>query len=272
MGDDAEPSQILEHVFLGSRAHARDKEQLQRLRITHILNVTPPKKMDPVAGVPNFFEKDKAFTYRRCPIFDNKAEDISGMLEGCIAFIDQAKYYGIFLCWWGLCYKMELLTMAKYGVWILVHCNKGVSRSSSMVVAYLMKLRSMSFEQALAFVVERRAIANPNESFRRQLEEYERRLKRTVPKDKGARAVRGPAGPQLPPTPASDGNDEAAAASIGPQLPPHLMRARKVESEPASDDSNGDSVTLQKEEEEKVVIGPSFPPNLKRHRVDADGD
>lgn len=37
-----------------------------------------PKKMDPVAGVPNFFEKDKLFTYRRCPIFDNKAEDISG--------------------------------------------------------------------------------------------------------------------------------------------------------------------------------------------------
>lgn len=32
--------------------------------------------------------------YRRCPIFDNKAEDISGVLEGCVAFIDQAKYYG----------------------------------------------------------------------------------------------------------------------------------------------------------------------------------
>ncbi|KUF97499.1 hypothetical protein AM588_10009554 [Phytophthora nicotianae] len=93
--DDAEPSQILEHVFLGSRTHARDKELLQRLRITHILNVTPPKKMDPVAGVPNFFEKDKVFTYRRCSIFDNKAEDISGVLEGCIAFMDQAKYYGI---------------------------------------------------------------------------------------------------------------------------------------------------------------------------------
>lgn len=92
--DDAEPSQILEHVFLGSRAHARDKELLQRLGITHILNVTPPKKTDPVAGVPNFFEKEKLFTYRRCPIFDNKAEDISSVLEGCIAFIDQAKYYG----------------------------------------------------------------------------------------------------------------------------------------------------------------------------------
>jgi hypothetical protein len=37
--NDAEPSQILEHVFLGSRTHARDMELLQRLRITHILNV-----------------------------------------------------------------------------------------------------------------------------------------------------------------------------------------------------------------------------------------
>ena len=50
--------------------------------------------MDPVAGVPNFFEKDKLLTYRRCALFDNKAEDISGVVEGCIAFIEQAKYYG----------------------------------------------------------------------------------------------------------------------------------------------------------------------------------
>ncbi|KAG7391722.1 hypothetical protein PHYPSEUDO_003797 [Phytophthora pseudosyringae] len=249
--DDAEPSQILEHVFLGSRTHARDKELLQRLRITHILNVTPPKKTDPVAGVPNFFEKDATFTYRRCPIFDNKAEDISAMLEGCIAFIDQAKYYGR----------------------ILVHCNKGVSRSSSMVVAYLMKLRAMSFEQALAFAVERRPMANPNESFRRQLQEYGRRLQRSAPKDKGARAARGPAGPQLPPSAA-----EERAASIGPQLPPHLMRARKVEeAAPASDDDNDDTEERSedaaqgdKKDLEEVAIGPSLPLHLKRPRVQAD--
>ncbi|ETK86960.1 hypothetical protein L915_08481 [Phytophthora nicotianae] len=241
--DDAEPSQILEHVFLGSRTHARDKELLQRLRITHILNVTPPKKMDPVAGVPNFFEKDKVFTYRRCSIFDNKAEDISGVLEGCIAFMDQAKYYGR----------------------ILVHCNKGVSRSSSMVVAYLMKLRSMSFEQALAFVTERRPIANPNESFRRQLQEYERRLQRSAPKDKGARVARGPAGPQLPPaaaTKANDDNDERTA-SIGPQLPPHLKRNVEADDDNAKDQTEDD-------DKEEVVIGPSLPPHLKRPRQDSN--
>ncbi|KAL3656330.1 hypothetical protein V7S43_018822 [Phytophthora oleae] len=222
--DDAEPSQILEHVFLGSRTHARDKELLQRLRITHILNVTPPKKMDPVAGVPNFFEKDKLFTYRRCPIFDNKAEDISGVLEGCIAFMDQAKYYGR----------------------ILVHCNKGVSRSSSMVVAYLMKLRSMSFEQALDFVVDRRPVANPNESFLHQLQEYGRRLQRSAAKDKSVRTARGPTGPQRPPA------KEDRATSIGPQLPPHLQ------------------ATKEPKEKEETTIGPSLPPHLKRQRIPSE--
>ena len=37
--DDDVPSQILEHAFLGSRKHARNKELLVRLSITHILNV-----------------------------------------------------------------------------------------------------------------------------------------------------------------------------------------------------------------------------------------
>ncbi|OWZ11767.1 hypothetical protein PHMEG_00015166 [Phytophthora megakarya] len=240
MTQDAEPSQILEHVFLGSRTHARDKELLQRLRITHILNVTPPKTTDPVAGVPNFFEKDKLFTYRRCPIFDNKAEDITGVLEGCIAFVDQAKYYGR----------------------ILVHCNKGVSRSSSVVVAYLMKTRSMTFEQALAHVVERRSMANPNESFRRQLQEFGRRLERRVTKEKSARV----AGPQLP-SATEDNGETDGAASIGPQLPPHLLRARQAETEP----TNGDDGEQQNEiEEEKVAIGPSLPPHLKRQRVESN--
>ncbi|RLN46693.1 hypothetical protein BBJ29_001411 [Phytophthora kernoviae] len=259
--DDAEPSQILDHVFLGSRTHARDKELLQRLRITHILNVTPPKKTDPVAGVPNFFEKEKAFIYRRCPIFDNKAEDISSVLEGCIAFIDQAKYYGR----------------------ILVHCNKGVSRSTSMTVAYLMKLKSMSFEQALAFVAERRSIANPNEIFRQQLQDYGRRLQRAVPKEKNARAARGPVGPSLPPAPVAaeeSNNGEEEAASIGPQLPPHLVKARNLAAS-ASDTADQDNTPRQKDdveqegkenEKKEAVIGPSLPPHLKRQRVESDED
>lgn len=39
MESDAEPTLILAHLFLGSKVHARDRELLQRLKITHILNV-----------------------------------------------------------------------------------------------------------------------------------------------------------------------------------------------------------------------------------------
>ncbi|CAK4769937.1 unnamed protein product [Aphanomyces euteiches] len=59
---DTAPSQILDYLFLGGRHHAKNRDHLKALGITHILNVTPPRKVDPVAGVPNFFEKDPTFT------------------------------------------------------------------------------------------------------------------------------------------------------------------------------------------------------------------
>jgi len=52
---------------------------------------------------------------------------------------------------------------------VLVHCFAGVSRSVSIVVAYLMCKYNMTFDQALAFVRKMRPIANPNYSFQQQL-------------------------------------------------------------------------------------------------------
>lgn len=141
-----------------------------------------------------------------------------------------------------------------------------------MVVVYLMKLRSMSFEQALAFVVERRPMANPNESFRQQLQEYGRRLQRSAPKEKSARAVRGPVGPQLPPAAAAEGNSggEEHAADIRPQLPPHLIPAREADRGDDMAEKTEVAVQGDKDKGGKIVIGPSLPPNLKRQRVEAN--
>lgn len=51
-----------------------------------------------------------------------------------------------------------LLDVARTTGRILVHCNKGVSRSPSVVVAYLMKTKELSFPDALQFVQEKRPI------------------------------------------------------------------------------------------------------------------
>ena len=55
-------SLIMDNLFLGSKSDAKNFEFLVSSGITHILNVTPTRVADPVAGVPNYFEKDGRFT------------------------------------------------------------------------------------------------------------------------------------------------------------------------------------------------------------------
>jgi protein-tyrosine phosphatase len=57
---------------------------------------------------------------------------------------------------------------------VLVHCNAGVSRSVTVVVAYLMKTKNMSLKQALDLVKTKRPTMCPNEGFQTQLQTYEK--------------------------------------------------------------------------------------------------
>lgn len=59
---------------------------------------------------------------------------------------------------------------------VLVHCNAGVSRSAAVIVAFLMMNRGIRYDDAMALVRAARPIACPNEGFRRQLKDLERRL------------------------------------------------------------------------------------------------
>lgn len=53
----------------------------------------------------------------------------------------------------------------KSGQKVLLHCSAGKSRSVSVMIAYLMIIKQMTFDGALALVQERRPIACPNEAF-----------------------------------------------------------------------------------------------------------
>ncbi|KAJ0012209.1 hypothetical protein NQD34_013184, partial [Periophthalmus magnuspinnatus] len=58
----------------------------------------------------------------------------------------------------------------------LVHCAAGMSRSPALVMAYLMRFRGVSLQQAHALVRERRPHIRLNRGFWQQLLTYERRL------------------------------------------------------------------------------------------------
>lgn len=55
---------------------------------------------------------------------------------------------------------------------VLVHCYAGVSRSASIVIAYVMKELNLDFDTAYQLVHRARPVVSPNEGFEKQLRFY----------------------------------------------------------------------------------------------------
>ncbi|XP_058509193.1 dual specificity protein phosphatase 19-like [Solea solea] len=55
---------------------------------------------------------------------------------------------------------------------VLVHCNTGVSRAPSVVIAYLMSRDGRSFDDALSLVRSARPASSPNPGFLDQLKSF----------------------------------------------------------------------------------------------------
>lgn len=142
---DLRYSHVLDKVVLGSQDVAHDLDILTKNKITHILNVA--------TGVINLFEG--WFTYKKIQVYDNPEWQIIEIFEESIEFINKA---------------------VLAGGCVLVHCNAGVSRAASIVIAYLMKHYGMKYEEAHRFVKSKRSFIRPNDGFVEQLKIYEKRL------------------------------------------------------------------------------------------------
>ncbi|KAK5854410.1 hypothetical protein PBY51_015481 [Eleginops maclovinus] len=125
-------------LLLASQDAAHDLETLHRWEVTHILNVA--------YGVSNLLPDQ--LEYKTLQILDLPDTDITSHLEECSAFIDRARQQD--------------------GV-ALVHCNAGVSRSSSIVIGYLMLREGLTFDDAYSQVKLARPSTRPNPGFYQQL-------------------------------------------------------------------------------------------------------
>lgn len=129
-------------LFLGGNLAASNRAALQELGVTHIINCCD--------RIPCHFKK--TFTYLPISVFDTKGSDIRKHFPEALDFIDRAHAQG------GGC---------------LVHCMVGASRSTSIVLAWLVSRCKIPLLQAFQDVRSRRGVARPNRSFCQQLMEFE---------------------------------------------------------------------------------------------------
>lgn len=59
---------------------------------------------------------------------------------------------------------------------VLVHCSAGVSRSATLVAAYLIKEKRLTAQGAINHIIARRECICPNDGFRRKLKELQTEL------------------------------------------------------------------------------------------------
>jgi dual specificity MAP kinase phosphatase len=59
---------------------------------------------------------------------------------------------------------------------VLVHCQAGISRSPTIVIAYLMKIKNLTHDSAYHLVKSKRGIIEPNIFFVSQLFDFEKTL------------------------------------------------------------------------------------------------
>lgn len=131
--------QIDDNLYLGGLSASSNLSLLNQHGITSLCSALS-------AG--SHFGKHPGITYHTIDIDDTPSANIKQFVPEAIRFVDR-----------------EL----RAGKKVLIHCAAGISRSSSIAVAYFMAKYGMDFDQALAKVRMGRACATPNMGFERQL-------------------------------------------------------------------------------------------------------
>jgi protein-tyrosine phosphatase len=134
-------SKITDNVYISDFPSACNINRLKDDGITHILCAI--LSLDPI--YPN------DFTYKNVHVRDVSHENLTQYFDECVDFIDSA---------------------VKSGGKVLVHCSYGISRSASIVIAYLMKKHAMTYDEAYDYVKSHRDIIEPNDGFKEQLRKY----------------------------------------------------------------------------------------------------
>ena len=137
---------VNDFLYISGYKTASTASDLQSMKITNIINCSGDLCENlSFSGI----------NYLTLNIRDNVSENIECLFFKCINYINEAK--------------------EKKGR-VLIHCYKGVSRSVSILISYLIYLYKWTYDEAFDFVQSKRSIANPNIGFYLQLKTFHKRI------------------------------------------------------------------------------------------------
>ncbi|KAG8995332.1 hypothetical protein FRB94_009279 [Tulasnella sp. JGI-2019a] len=149
--------EIIPGLWLGDRLSAHNYESLKEDNIFYVLSVVDGYDL----------AIDPRLIRHSINIDDSESSDLLIHLPPAIVFIQKA---------------------LDSGQGILVHCKAGISRSPSVVAAYLMFTRNVDVSTALSTIRGRRGFIYPNDSFMKQLELFHTATCSLLNGDKDTRA------------------------------------------------------------------------------------
>lgn len=141
------PNEIVDDfLFLGNFWQANSQAVVRSLRITHVVNL---------GAITDSRNKFDDVEYLDVAVRDDESVAIQQQFEPCIAFIERA---------------------AEAKGRVLIHCVQGISRSSTIVIWYVMLRMKCTLSAAYSYVLKRRPLIFPNRGFMEQLMAHERQL------------------------------------------------------------------------------------------------
>lgn len=137
------PTEVIPRLYLSDISAAESSSTLRALGITHIVSA-----MFGLVALPHGVPVQQL----QIPLQDNPFAELAEHLPRSTAFIADA--------------------LRDPHARVLVHCVQGISRSTSVVCAYLIAHYGWTPAQAVHYVKSKRSLADPNPGFVSQLGEY----------------------------------------------------------------------------------------------------
>lgn len=143
------PTEVVPNLFIADLGAAENPKILIQLGITHVLSAMCGRVLLP----PNV-----SLAQLQLPLQDSPFAELAEYLPASTHFLSDA--------------------LRDPKARVLVHCAQGISRSSSVVCAYLIAKYGWTPDQAMRFLKSKYALADPNPGFVMQLGEYARSLEK----------------------------------------------------------------------------------------------